>query len=81
MVGHAAQDFGKRSGAAGAAGFIDAMGYIGASLAGWGAGTLIKSSGYELTFVIFGSAALLAVVPISIIWKVGPQARAPSATR
>jgi len=36
MVGHAAQDFGKKSGAAGAAGFIDGMGYIGASLAGWG---------------------------------------------
>ena len=38
LVGHAAQDFGKKSGAAGAAGFIDGMGYIGASLAGWGAG-------------------------------------------
>ena len=42
MVGHAAQDFGRKQGAAGAAGFIDAMGYIGASLAGWGAGALIR---------------------------------------
>jgi len=75
MVGHAAQDFGKKSGAAGAAGFIDAFGYIGASLAGWGAGVLIAARGYELTFVIFGSAALLAVLPISIIWKVGPKTR------
>jgi len=76
MVGHAAQDFGRKSGAAGAAGFIDAFGYIGASLAGWGAGQLIKSHGYNLTFIAFGSAALLAVIPISIIWKVGPQTHA-----
>jgi sugar phosphate permease len=76
MVGHAAQDFGKKSGAAGAAGFIDAFGYIGASLAGWGAGALIASRGYEITFIVFGSAALLAVLPISIIWKVGPRTSA-----
>jgi len=81
MVGHAAQDFGRKSGAAGAAGFIDAFGYIGASLAGWGAGVLIKSHGYEVTFVAFGSAALLAVLPISIIWKVGPGARARATAR
>ena len=58
MVGHAAQDFGKKSGSAGAAGFIDAMGYIGASLAGWGAGVLIKRWGYNVTFVLFGLAGL-----------------------
>lgn len=57
MVGHAAQDFGKKSGAAGAAGFIDAVGYVGASLAGWGAGRLIKSSGFEFTFRVFAFAA------------------------
>ena len=76
MVGHAAQDFGRKSGAAGAAGFIDAFGYIGASAAGWGAGVLIGARGYELTFVLFGSAALLAVLPISIIWKAGPKTQA-----
>ena len=58
MVGHAAQDFGKKSGAAGAAGFIDAMGYVGAALAGWGAGALIDAHGYEITFVTFGFAAI-----------------------
>ena len=81
MVGHAAQDFGRKSGAAGAAGFIDAFGYIGASLAGWGAGALIASRGYELTFVVFGSAALLAVLPISLIWKAGPKAQALNRNR
>ena len=60
---------------AGAAGFIDAMGYIGASLAGWGAGVLIKSRGYEVTFVTFGSAAIIGALLVSIIWKVGPQTR------
>jgi hypothetical protein len=34
---------------------------------------LIASRGYELTFLVFGSAALLAVLPISLIWKVGPK--------
>ncbi len=71
MVGHAAQDFGRKQGAAGAAGFIDAMGYIGASLAGWGAGALIRSHGYEVTFVTFGSAAILGAGLISVIWKAG----------
>lgn len=73
MVGHAAQDFGKKSGAAGAAGFIDAMGYLGATLAGVGAGALIDAHGYHLTFVTFGSAALLGALLACLVWKVGPH--------
>lgn len=73
MVGHAAQDFGKKSGAAGAAGFIDGMGYIGASLAGWGAGVMIMRHGYQLTFVFFGSAAILGALLVCVIWKAGPK--------
>ena len=73
MVGHAAQDFGKKSGAAGAAGLIDGMGYIGASLAGWGAGELIKRYGYEINFMIFGLAAFLGAVLICFIWTAGPK--------
>jgi OPA family glycerol-3-phosphate transporter-like MFS transporter len=77
MVGHAAQDFGKKEGAAGAAGFIDAMGYIGASLAGWGAGRLIDMPGYgyRTTFVIFGSAAFAGALLICIIWQASPHTR------
>jgi len=73
MVGHAAQDFGKKSGAAGAAGFIDGMGYIGAALAGWGAGMLIKTQGYHATFVVFGCAAILGAMLAALIWNVGPH--------
>lgn len=73
MVGHAAQDFGKKSGAAGAAGFIDGMGYIGASLAGWGAGVLIMRRGFEFTFVLFGLAAILGAMLVCLIWKAGPE--------
>ena len=69
MAGHAAQDSGRKHGAAGAAGFIDALGYIGASLAGWGAVALIRSQGYEVTFVTFGLAAILGAVLISFIWR------------
>jgi sugar phosphate permease len=75
MVGHAAQDFGKKSGAAGAAGFIDGMGYIGASLAGWGAGKMIDAHGgdFRVTFLTFGSAALVGALLAALIWKVGPK--------
>jgi sugar phosphate permease len=76
MVGHAAQDFGKKSGAAGAAGFIDGMGYIGASLAGWGAGFMIMRRGYEFTFVFFGAAAILGALLVCLIWKAGPNTHA-----
>lgn len=72
MVGHAAQDFGKRRGAAGAAGFIDSIGYIGASLAGWGAGRLIDERGYATTFTVFGLAALLGSGTASLLWRRGP---------
>lgn len=75
MVGHAAQDFGKKSGAAGAAGFIDGMGHIGASLAGYGAGVIIKAFGYELNFVVSGLAAILGAFLICLLWTAGPATR------
>jgi sugar phosphate permease len=82
MVGHAAQDFGKKAGAAGAAGFIDAMGYVGATLTGVGAGALIDSygldpvsqqQGYRITFITFGFAAIIGAILTCLIWKVGPK--------
>ncbi len=54
------------------AGFIDGMGYIGASLTGWGAGLLIDKSGYQVTFQVFGSAAILGALLACVLWKVGP---------
>jgi sugar phosphate permease len=83
MVGHAAQDFGRKEGAAGAAGFIDAVGYIGASLAGLGAGILIDKPeyGYRTTFIVFGSAAFLGSLLICIIWKARPDAPAAASGR
>jgi OPA family glycerol-3-phosphate transporter-like MFS transporter len=73
MVGHAAQDFGKKSGAGGAAGFIDAWGYVGVAVAGMGAGALIDAQGYTVTFVTFGFAAILGALLSCILWKVGPN--------
>ena len=73
MVAHAAQDFGKKSNAAGASGFIDAMGYVGASLAGWGAGVLIGWHGYQFTFVTFGIVAFVGALMAALLWKVGPE--------
>jgi sugar phosphate permease len=83
MVGHAAQDFGKKSGAAGAAGFIDAMGYIGATLAGAGAGALIEAHeahGYRVAFVTFGFAAIVGAILACFIWKAGPTTNAAHRT-
>jgi sugar phosphate permease len=77
MVGHAAQDFGKKRGAAGAAGFIDGMGYIGAALTGWGTGSIIAKYGYEVNFVIFGIAAILGAILICVIWNAGPRTHTP----
>jgi len=73
MVGHAAQDFGRKEGAAGAAGFIDGMGYIGASLSGWGAGKLIDIRDYGFTFVMAGVCALIGAGLICVLWKITPQ--------
>ncbi len=75
MVGHAAQDFGGREGSAGAAGFIDGMGYIGASLAGWGAGALIQAQGHAFTFRVFGLAAFVGAGLACLIWREGPGTR------
>ncbi len=75
MVGHAAQDFGRKEGAAGAAGFIDCMGYIGASLAGWGAGKLIDVKGYGFTFILAGICALIGAGMICMIWRLRPDRR------
>ncbi len=73
MVGHAAQDFGRKAGAAGAAGFIDAVGYVGASLAGWGAGKMIDARGYGTTFTIFGIAGFLGAAAACLFWRRGPR--------
>jgi len=73
MVGHAAQDFGHKEGASGAAGFIDSLGYIGASLAGWGAGKLIDSKGFSYTFGAAGACALAGAALICVLWSARPQ--------
>ncbi len=77
MVGHAAQDFGREQGSASAAGFIDCMGYIGATLAGWGAGILIERVGYAVTFQTFGYAAIAGAALISLLWRTRPVATRP----
>ena len=82
MVGHAAIDFGHKEGSAGAAGFIDSMGYLGASLAGWGAGKLIDMfngtdpsdlQGYRVTFLLAGACTLAGAALISTLWRHRPQ--------
>jgi len=73
LVGHAAQDFSKMSYTAGAVGLIEAVGYVGASIAGWGAGVLIDSHGYDTAFSVFGLAAILGALLISSLWRASPS--------
>jgi sugar phosphate permease len=79
MVGHAAQDFGCKQGASGAAGFIDSLGYLGASVAGWSAGALIGHynalgrPGYRITFIYAGISAMLGMFLIATLWRVKPR--------
>ena len=55
------------------------MGYIGASLAGWGAGSMIDKVGYNPTFLTFGMAAFIGAAFACIIWKIEPKRQTPDA--
>ncbi len=45
----------------------------GALIGGYGDDPVSKQYGYELTFVIFGFAAILGGLLTCLIWKVGPD--------
>jgi sugar phosphate permease len=72
MVGAIAMDFGTRKGAASAAGFIDALGYVGASLAGVLSGYLIDHTGWNAAFYFWVSCAFVGAVLSAILWKYKP---------
>ncbi len=73
LGGAAAMDFGTRKAAASAAGFIDALGYVGAILAGWGSGMLIDHYSWTAAFISWVLAALLGAILSAVMWNVKPS--------
>ncbi len=61
-------DLGSRKAASSATGFIDAMGYLGASLTGVGTGYLIEKFGWNAGFYFWIFGALFAAIMTLLVW-------------
>jgi len=61
-------DFGSRKAASSVTGFIDAMGYLGASLTGVGTGYLIEKIGWDAGFYFWIFGAIFAAIMTLLIW-------------
>ena len=62
-------DLGSRKAASSVTGFIDAMGYAGASLTGVGTGYLIDNFSWDAAFYFWISGAILAAGMMIFVWK------------
>ncbi|MBC8180784.1 MFS transporter, partial [candidate division KSB1 bacterium] len=62
-------DLGSRKAASSVTGFIDAMGYAGASLTGVGTGYLIDKINWDAAFYFWIFGALMAAVMMIFVWK------------
>jgi sugar phosphate permease len=68
MVAAIPADFGSRKAASSVTGFIDAMGYLGASLTGVGTGYLIEKFSWDAAFCFWIFGAVFSAIMILIIW-------------
>jgi len=68
MVAAIPADFGSRKAASSVTGFIDAMGYLGASLTGVGTGYLIEKIGWDAGFYFWILGAIFAAIMTLLIW-------------
>ena len=62
-------DFGSRKAASSVTGFIDAMGYLGASLTGLGTGYLIEKYSWNAGFYFWIFGAIFAAIMTLFIWN------------
>ncbi|MCK4448001.1 MAG: MFS transporter, partial [Candidatus Marinimicrobia bacterium] len=62
-------DFGSRKAASSVTGFIDAMGYVGASLTGVGTGFLVDNFSWDAAFYFWIFGAIMAAVMMVFVWK------------
>jgi len=68
MVGIMPMDFGTRKASSSAAGFIDSLGYAGASLTGVGTGWLLDNFGWNAAFYFWLIAAIIAAGAMLLLW-------------
>lgn len=73
MVAAIPMDFGTRKGASSATGFIDGLGYVGATLAGVVSGWLIDNYSWDAAFNFWIASAFIAAGLMTILWRYKPQ--------
>ena len=69
IVGALPAELGSRKAASSVTGFVDAIGYLGASLTGVGTGYLIENISWNAAFILWISGAVFAAVMILFVWK------------
>ena len=62
-------DLGSRKAASSVTGFIDSMGYLGASLTGVGTGYLVDKFGWDAGFYFWIAGAVFAAIMILLVWN------------
>ena len=73
IVGTAAQDFARGGAIAGAAGFIDFMGYVGAFCGDIVTGWLLKTQSFGVAIKFWAGAAFIAAVFVATLWRARPR--------
>lgn len=73
IVGAIPMDYASRKAAASATGFIDGLGYFGASLTGIISGFLVDHYGWNAAFYFWVVGAFLALVMMSLQWNYSPE--------
>ncbi len=73
MVTAMPMDYGTRKAAASATGFIDGMGYIGASVTGIGTGWLIDNFGWGAAFNFWVVSGIICAILMTILWNYKPS--------
>ena len=73
MAGTIAMDLGTRKAAGSAAGLIDALGYVGASITAVAGGWLADHYGWNWAFVLWAGGALLGAMLMALMWNYRPR--------
>ena len=69
MVAVMSMDFGTRKAASSATGFIDGLGYVGASITGIGTGWLLENFGWNAAFHFWVAGAIVAATLMALLWN------------
>lgn len=73
MVGIMPMDLGTRKASSSVTGFIDALGYVGASITGAGTGWLLDNFSWYAAFYFWLIAAIIAAGLMAVLWNYKPE--------